>query len=172
MDGRAASDKKNDKKYYLFDISIIFASNISLMERLEDNIFYTLEKAVKVYRQFVQRNLDTAGYDITLDQWLVLKTINDEPDATQQQISRKVFKDMASVTRIVELLVKKGFLERAFLPSDRRRQQLLITASGTELLEKVHPISLSNRSTALNGIAAKDIRNLESTLQSIITNVN
>ncbi|RZJ65367.1 MAG: MarR family transcriptional regulator [Flavobacterium sp.] len=141
------------------------------MERLEDNVFYMLEKSVKSYRQFVQRNLDKAGCDITLDQWLVLKTINEEPDATQQQVAKTVFKDMASVTRMIELLVKKGFLERAFLPSDRRRQRLIITKSAKELLEKVHPISLSNRSTALYGIDDEAIKNLQSTLQSIIKNV-
>lgn len=142
------------------------------MERLEDNIFYTLEQTVKSYRQFVQRNLDKSGYDITLDQWLVLKTINDDALATQHQIAKKVFKDMASVTRIVELLVKKGFLERAFLPSDRRRQQLVVTGSGSELLEKVHPISLENRALALNGIDLETIRSLQSSLQSIIKNIN
>ena len=142
------------------------------MERLEENLFYTLEKAVKAYRQFVQRNLTAAGLDITLDQWLVLKTIVQESESTQQQIAAKVFKDVASVTRIVEILVSKGLLERVFLPSDRRRQQLVVTKSGEEILEKVYPVSLGNRKAALDGIAAESIENVESILQSIIKNVN
>lgn len=149
----------------------LYLHQIFQMERLEDNIFYTLEKSVKSYRQFVQRNLDKAGYDITLDQWLILKTINDDPGSTQQQIAKKVFKDIASVTRIVELLVKKGFLEREFLPTDRRRQQLIVTKSAKSLLQNVHGISMSNRNSALSGIDSAAIENLQSTLQSIIKNV-
>jgi len=142
------------------------------MERLEENVFYTLEKAVKAYRQFVQRNLTSAGLDITLDQWLILKTVKQEAESTQQQIAAKVFKDVASVTRIVEIVVAKGYLERVFLPSDRRRQQLVVTVSGDEMLEKVRPVSLGNRKAALSGIDAASIENLESILQSIVKNVN
>lgn len=142
------------------------------MERLEENVFYTLEKTVKAYRQFAQRSLVNAALDITLDQWLVLKTIRQEGNVTQQQISAKVFKDVASVTRIVEILVSKGYLERTFLASDRRRQQLVVTASGEEMLAKVHPVSLGNRQAALGGIESESIENLNSILQSIIKNVN
>ena len=142
------------------------------MERLEENVFYTLEKAVKAYRQFAQRNLAAAGLDITLDQWLVLKTVAQEGDIMQQQIAAKVFKDVASVTRIVELLVSKKYLERTFLASDRRRQQLLVTDAGREILLNVHPVSLGNRKAALEGFAMADIENLNTLLQSIIKNVN
>lgn len=142
------------------------------MERLEENVFYTLEKAVKAYRQFVQRNISAAGLDITLDQWLILKTVKQESESTQQQIAARVFKDVASVTRIVELLVSKGYLERVFLAADRRRQRLVVTKSGEEMLEKVQPVSLGNRKAALAGIGSESIENLESILQSIIKNVN
>ncbi|RZJ73861.1 MarR family winged helix-turn-helix transcriptional regulator [Flavobacterium sp.] len=142
------------------------------MERLEENVFYTLEKAVKAYRQFAQRGLSTAGLDITLDQWLVLKTVKQQSDATQQQIAAMVFKDVASVTRIVEILVTKGYLERSFLASDRRRQQLSVTELGDGMLQKVHPISLGNRKAAFSGIDASEIEKLESSLQSIIKNVS
>lgn len=142
------------------------------MERLEQNIFYTLEKAVKAYRQMVQRSLSAAGLGITLDQWLVLKTIAQDSQATQNQIAARVFKDVASVTRIVEILVSKGYLERVFLPSDRRRQQLNVTAAGEQLLEQVYPVSLANRQAALHGLDSETIANLQSSLQSIIKNVN
>ena len=142
------------------------------MDRLEDNVFYTLENAVKAYRQFAQRQLTKAGLDITLDQWLVLKTIKQEGHCTQQHISRMTFKDVASVTRIVEILVTKGYLGRSFIPSDRRRQQLDVTGSGDEMLAKVYPVSLGNRKAALNGIDLSAIENLQSSLQSIIKNVN
>ena len=42
------------------------------MEKLDKVIFYTLEKAVKSYRQFAQRNTMNTGIDVTIDQWLVI----------------------------------------------------------------------------------------------------
>jgi hypothetical protein len=69
------------------------------MEKIESVIFYHLDKAIKSYRQYAQRRLTDAGLDITIDQWLVLNTLTEQPGISQQLIAEKVFKDAASVTR-------------------------------------------------------------------------
>jgi DNA-binding MarR family transcriptional regulator len=97
--------------------------------RLQDVIFYFLEAAAKSYRRFAQARLDRAGLDITVDQWLVLKTIHDSPDVTLQQVGTAVFKDFASVTRIVQLLERKGMLRRKPHPADGRRSELVLTSA-------------------------------------------
>ncbi|MBK7712103.1 MAG: MarR family transcriptional regulator [Bacteroidales bacterium] len=53
--------------------------------------------------------MEKKGLDITIDQWLVLKTIENNAGMTQQQIAINVFKDYASITRIIEILVTKSF---------------------------------------------------------------
>ena len=78
------------------------------MEKLDEIIFYTLEKSIKTYRKFAQQQLLKNGYDITIDQWLVLKTLQENQQLSQNQIAELVFKDFASITRIIELLVKKN----------------------------------------------------------------
>ena len=75
--------------------------------RLQDVLFYSLESASKAYRRFAQARLHESGVDITIDQWLVLKTIHESPDITLQKVGAAVFKDFASVTRIVQLLERK-----------------------------------------------------------------
>ena len=102
------------------------------MEKLDQIIFYSLEKSIKLYRQFAQKSIEKKGLDITIDQWLVLKTIEDNADITQLQIAINVFKDYASITRIIEILVTKKFLERNFHSVDRRRFDLSITKLGFE----------------------------------------
>ncbi len=90
------------------------------MERLEDVIFYTLDKAIKTYRQFAQRRLNEAGYDISVDQWLVLQAISETPGISQLEIAERVFKDAASITRIIDLLINKNYLQRESHSIDRR----------------------------------------------------
>ena len=53
-------------------------------EKLDNIVFYLIEKAIKTYRQFAQRNITKAHFDITIDQWLVLKTLQENPSITQQ----------------------------------------------------------------------------------------
>jgi MarR family transcriptional regulator, transcriptional regulator for hemolysin len=140
------------------------------MENLQDILFYTLEKSIKVYRQFAQHQLTVHGFNITIDQWLVLKTLNEDPAQTQQQIAEAAFKDYASVTRIIELLVKKEYLTRTMHPHDRRRFNLALTETAHHLLKVMQPVIDKNRSVALDGISKNQAALLQDTLNIIIKN--
>jgi MarR family transcriptional regulator for hemolysin len=140
------------------------------MEKLDQIIFYSLEKSIKSYRQFAQKNINKKGFDITIDQWLVLKTIENNPDITQQQIAVNVFKDYASITRIIEILVIKKALERKFRSDDRRRSDLSITKLGLGILKGLAPIIRSNRKQALKGITKSEIKILKNILNKIVEN--
>lgn len=139
-------------------------------EKLMDVFFYTLEKSIKSYRQLAQRNITKAGFEITIDQWLVLKTLQDNPEITQQQIAAIVFKDYASITRIIELLVRKGYITRSFHPNDGRRSVLSLTDKATKLLTSIQPVIQGNRNKALKDISVEEGRQLKVLLDHIITN--
>jgi MarR family transcriptional regulator for hemolysin len=142
------------------------------MERLDDILFYTLEKSIKTYRQFAQRAILKEGFELTIDQWLVLKAIMDNPDWSQQEIAEASFKDIASVTRIIELLVKKGFLKRTIHPVDRRRFLLTPTTKASQDLKSMQPVTEQNRKTALYGLKQEEIARLQEYLSVIIKNCN
>ncbi|MES2275997.1 MAG: MarR family transcriptional regulator [Bacteroidota bacterium] len=140
------------------------------MEKLKDTVFYSLENAIKSYRQFGQRDINRTGLDITIDQWLVLKTLEDSPGISQQQLAALVFKDVASITRITDLLVKKSYLNRDFHATDRRRFELTITDDGRKIIDTLKPIVKNYRAAALNGITDAELELLDHTLKKIIAN--
>lgn len=140
------------------------------MEKLEQIVFYSLDKAIKSYRQMAQKNINKENIDITIDQWLLLTTIKNNPDATQQHIALSVFKDLASITRMIEILVKKEILTRDFHPEDRRRFSLHVTTKGEQILTDLEPIIRSNRSKALEGISADEIEVLKTVLNKMARN--
>ena len=139
-------------------------------DRLANTLFYSMEKAVKAYRQFAQQNLDRAGFDITIDQWLVLKTLQDNPDTTLAQIGRDVFKDVASITRIVQLLEKKGFVRRVANVTDKRRATLALTRLGKSTVKSLQPVITANRTHALTGLRAGDIKRSHEVFAAITAN--
>jgi len=138
--------------------------------RLQDVLFYSLEAAIKAYRRFAQARLQAAGIDITIDQWLVLKTIHESADLTLQQVGVAVFKDFASITRIVQLLERKGLLRRKPHPTDGRRSELVLTSAGESVIRTVEPVAQANRRQALDGIDAKEIARLREVLKRITEN--
>ncbi len=146
--------------------------NQTQMEKLKDITFYTMDKAIRTYRIFAQKRLRDNGYKITIDQWLIIKAILENPGISQQEIGEKVFKDNASVTRIIELLVKSEYLEREVNQNDRRKSNLKVTVEGKRIIEKVHDLVLENRKTALAGILPEELEILNKTLKKIISNCN
>src|SRR5688500_13011519 len=102
----------------------------------EETVFYMLDKSIRLYRQMAQRRLNYEVVDITIDQLLNLSTLKNNHEATQNEIAEAVFKDNASLTRIIELLVKKKYLNRKSSGTDRRRFELKITQEGNKLLEQ------------------------------------
>lgn len=140
------------------------------MEQLNNVIFYTIDKSIRTYRQYAQRQLKNAGFSITIDQWLVIKTLLENPDIKQQELGEKIFKDNASVTRIIELLVQSKYLKRKNNAEDRRRATLEVTEKGKETIAQVHKIVLNNRSVALEGISKTELEAAKKVLMKIIKN--
>ena len=140
------------------------------MEKLEDIIFYSMDKSIRSYRMYAQKKLKENGFKITIDQWLVIKVLMENPGISQQAIAEKVFKDNASVTRIIELLVKSGYLKRTEHQLDRRKSSLKITSSGKKIIADVQELVKRNRSIALQGIDQKELEILQNLLTKISTN--
>jgi len=142
----------------------------SRMEKLEQIIFYSIDKAIRTYRQYAQQELKKAGFSMTIDQWLVIKCILENPDISQQEIAEKVFKDNASITRIITLLVKEKYLTRKIKPSNRRRTNLHVTDYGHKTLEAIDKIVLTNRAVALSAISQEELKITKEVMEKIASN--
>ncbi len=141
-----------------------------MIELPSQTIFYTIEKGIKEYRRFAQRNLNEKIENITIDQALLLIFLNNHPELSQNEIGELVFKDNASITRMIELMTKKDYLKRSINENDRRKYNLSLTDKGQNILTDLSTVILSNRKSALEGITDNEIAQLMKTLNKIISN--
>lgn len=142
------------------------------MEKLNNIIFYNLDKAIKSYRMFAMDKVRKNKYKITTDQWLIIKSILENPEISQQELAKNVFKDNASVTRMIEIMVKSKYLTRKTDTTDRRKSILTVTKEGVEIIDKMQDLVLENRRKALSGITTEELDILNKTLKKIINNCN
>ena len=140
------------------------------MEKLDSVLFYYIEKAIKTYRQFAQNELKYSGLAITVDQWLTLNCLNENPQITQKELAEAVFKDTASITRIIELLVKAKYIRRNINKDDKRKSNLSITELGLEIIDKASPIVNNYRNKALKGIGLAKEEHVKMVMKTIIKN--
>lgn len=133
-------------------------------------VLYSIEQAIKEYRKVSQKNISKIVEDITIDQCLVLMILNKDAKISQNVLANLIFKDSASITRMIELMVKKEYLNRTIHKEDRRKFNLEITEKGKKTLELIDPVIKINRDTALDGLSLEEINFLDKTLNKIISN--
>lgn len=133
-------------------------------------VLYTIEQTIKEYRKICQKNIEKIVDDITVDQCLVLIILNENAKISQIEIAKLIFKDNASITRIIELMVKKDYLIREVNEIDKRKSNLIITEKGIKTIELLKPVIALNRNTALNDLSLDEIELLDKILHKIISN--
>jgi len=136
-------------------------------QKLEDVLYYLIEKTNKVVRRYSQLRFSEAGIDITVDQWLVLKKINDSERITQIELANALFKDRASITRILELLLEKRLVIKQE-GADKRVYELSLTSNGRKFMEQAMVIVRDVRKKGMERISDREQEQLKNSLQKII----
>ncbi|HEU5292177.1 MAG TPA: MarR family transcriptional regulator [Cyclobacteriaceae bacterium] len=139
-------------------------------QKLEDVLYYLLEKTNKVIRRYSQVRFNEAGINITVDQWLVLKKINDSDRITQIELANALFKDRASITRILDLLLEKKLIRKE--PGvDKRVHELVLTPAGQKFMEQAFGVVKKVRKKGIETLQDKEQEQLRMSLQKIIRNL-
>lgn len=134
-------------------------------------VLYSIEETIKAYRKLSQKNIVQIVPDITVDQALILLML-EKNDKTQTEIADLIFKDYASMTRMIRLMENKDYLVKTMDDQDKRKTKLEITKKGKETIEKLKPVIRVNRKTALNNVSEEELKQLYNMLKKITQNCN
>jgi DNA-binding MarR family transcriptional regulator len=107
------------------------------------------------------------GEDVTFQQYNVLRILRGAGDAgiPTLEIGDRMIERQPGVTRIVDRLVRKGWVTRDRGTVDRRRVYCRITPDGLELLARLDgPLDETDR-TLFDGMVAEDIERLVELLE-------
>ncbi|MEL6833912.1 MAG: MarR family transcriptional regulator [Bacteroidota bacterium] len=141
---------------------------------LEDVYVYLLERTIREIKRDFNRRLKAAypGLIITSDQWVILKRISELEALNQREVAAVTGKDPASITRTLDLLAKKNWVERQDVPGDRRAYQVVLTREGQELVEQLIPLAQATREAGLADVSAEEFESLKRVLNKIYSNVS
>ena len=139
-------------------------------QKLEDVLYYLIEKTNKVIRRYSQVRFMEAGIEITVDQWLVLKKIGDSERITQIELANAIFKDRASITRILDLLLEKKLVKKES-GEDKRSYELTLTPAGQKFADQALAVVKSVRKKGIETLSDKEQEQLRNSLLKIIKNL-
>ncbi len=132
---------------------------------------FLLDRTARKVKQYAQQQFKSGDFDVTVDQWLVLKNLSENHLLSQTQLAQLVFKDHPTLTRIIDLLCKKGYMERIPNPNDRRSFQLHLTTSGEEKVRALRPQILEIREKAWENLSETDFEEFKRILNTIYMNL-
>lgn len=133
---------------------------------------FLLDRTARKVKQYAQQQFKQAGFDLTVDQWLVLKNLAENPQLSQTELANLVFKDHPTLTRIIDLLHKKGHVLRVQHPQDRRSFQLHLTETGVEKVAELRPKVLEIREKAWENLTEDDFLEFKRVLNTIYKNLD
>jgi DNA-binding MarR family transcriptional regulator len=133
---------------------------------------FLLDRTARKVKQYAQQQFKTGEFDVTVDQWLVLKNLSENELLSQTELANLVFKDNPTLTRIIDLLCKKGYVERLPHPQDRRSFQLHLTESGLDKVSELRPKILEIREKAWENLTARDFEEFKRILDTIYQNLD
>ena len=101
------------------------------MDDVRELVSY-LSKAERGYTKTLNREFLTAGFDLSREQYELLQVLWAEDHVNQQTISKRLQKDKYNVTKLLNTLTKRGFVQRKMCQEDKRNNFVVLTEKGIE----------------------------------------
>ncbi|QDF29589.1 MarR family winged helix-turn-helix transcriptional regulator [Halarcobacter anaerophilus] len=77
------------------------------------------------------------SYNLTHLQFSILINLYKNNVTTQKELLKFTYGDETSITRLIDRLEKKGYLQRKKCTDDKRKKKIVLTQSGAALTEKL-----------------------------------
>ena len=105
------------------------------------------------------------------DQWGLLTFVYHTPGMSQSDLARMSHKDKTGVTRMLDLLERRGYLTREDDESDRRAHRLRVTPAGEQVIKRVAPLAAEVNRASCVGLDDHQIEALREMLYRIRDNI-
>ncbi len=134
--------------------------------------YFKIDTTIKKIKNALQKQFNDAGFDLTVDQWVLIDHVFRNPGISQNTLSELTTKDAPTVTRIIDLLHKKGLAERRMAEDDRRKFLIYLTPAGEAKYSEVLPIVVDIRRKGWGELSDDDYQHFVRIMDSIYRNFN
>ncbi|MBT8261643.1 MAG: MarR family transcriptional regulator [Bacteroidia bacterium] len=145
------------------DTAIKTIHKMAISTKTVINIMYTsriIEEAVSTLLK---------PYDLTIPQYNVMRILRGQKGkpASLSTIQERMIDKSSNTTRLVDKLIRKGWVKRSVCEENRRKVDILITSSGLEILKELDPITENNNQEILKNLSEEQLLNLNNLLDTL-----
>ncbi|MFB1082751.1 MarR family winged helix-turn-helix transcriptional regulator [Jeotgalibacillus sp. JSM ZJ347] len=144
----------NDKQYFL-----------------NDSLGYKLFHASRLMNSRLNRNFKENGFNLTYEQWQILTRLYERDGQTQNELATQNERDQASVSRLIDNLIIRGYVKREVHQSDRRVNKILLTEEAKRDQKDLETLAQKTIAQASDGLPEKELAQVLAALDKIRANL-
>lgn len=122
-------------------------------------------------KKYIAAAFKANGINLTAEQFLVMDTLWNQGEMTQQTIAYIIQKDKNSVTQFIDNLEKKGLVLRSVDASDRRVNNIKLSIEGMAMKDNTKSVAIEAFNRILDGITEADLQTLVKVLNRACDNI-
>ncbi len=145
--------------------------NAIVTGRFEESLGYIVNHLMYAFRKGIVHKCRKAGYDITHEELGMLVVLGKSDGLTQTCLADTLAKDKAVITRLLNRLVRKGWVDRQTDTKDRRIVRAWLTREGVLAVQHITPLLLDYVTAAIGGISQEEFDVTYTVLRRIIANL-
>lgn len=135
------------------------------------SVLFLLDRTLRQMRHALQVHLNEKNVKLTVDQWILLNEASSSVGViSHNELSKRVSKDPASVTRIVSSLEELKLITRIPSRKDQRVLLLKVTAAGRKELLQAAAAIQNYRKSVLKGIEKEELLHVKILLDKMFEN--
>jgi DNA-binding MarR family transcriptional regulator len=137
--------------------------------RAQSSIGYLVKRAHSLMLDVMEPLLEERGF--TFVQYVILAWLRDGIAVTPSDICSQYRHNSGALTRVIDQLAERGFLERVRSDRDRRTVQLQLTPAGREAVERLIPLVVEKLNLALADFSGTEVQELHRLLIKLNTSL-
>lgn len=127
--------------------------------------------ASRLFNRLLTTRFKDAGIDMTAEQWGAILLLDNSGALTQSEICELLYLEKSSVSRSLDGLEKRGWIERKRSPTDNRSKLVVLTDKSLEMVEQCSEIATSVLQDAQKGFGDAEREQSRAHLSNVITNL-
>jgi MarR family transcriptional regulator, organic hydroperoxide resistance regulator len=138
---------------------------------LDEAIGFWLHRAYQSMRNASFRAFRAAvGHEVTPEQWIVLVRLWESDGQRQVDLGDGTFRDRPTMSRILDGMEERGWIERRSDPEDARARRVFLSREGRAMRQKLLPVAKALVARGLGGVSSEELDITLKTLRRIYEN--
>ncbi len=146
--------------------------NVNETFDFKDSLGPWIGRTMKLIDHRIEDILESQGIDLSRMQFVILKKIEQNEGINQNELAWFVKRNKSSLTRMVDTVIRKGFIQKKTSKTDKRANCLYLTEKGRSVVNQATPHFRAMAKLIEKGLTDEEIDQTIKILKKIQQNVD